>query len=123
MKQTKELLFIYNANSGKINAMKDYFHKVISPKAYDCNLCALTYDMLGMKSEWKKAIEKTGLKTTFLHRDEFKEKHHLTCDLPVILLKKRKKIQILLTSQKIKDMPNLNELIKEINKQIIKSQE
>jgi len=114
----RELIFVYNANSGKINAMKDYFHKVVSPKTYDCNLCALTYDVLGMKSEWKRAIEKTGLTTKFLHKDELVKKYSLDYELPAILLNEEDKIRILLCAKEINKTNNLNELIRLLNKKI-----
>ena len=113
-----ELIFVYNADSGMINAIKDYFHKVISPKTYECSLCTLTYDMLGMKSEWKKAIEKTGIKTTFLHKDELAERYSLSFELPVVLLKKGDKIVVLISAEQISKTKNLNELIEVINKKI-----
>src|SRR3989338_3721439 len=104
-----ELIFVYNADSGMINAIKDYFHKVISPKTYECSLCTLTYDMLSMKSEWKKAIEKTGIKTTFLHKDELAERYSLSFELPVVLLKKGDKIVVLISAEQISKTKNLNE--------------
>ena len=117
-KMEKELLFVYNANSGMMNAINDYFHKVISPKTYECNLCTLTYDMLGMKSEWKKAIEKTRIKTTFLHKDELAERYSLSFELPVVLLKKGDKIVVLISAEQINKTKNLNNLIEAINRKI-----
>jgi len=115
---TKELIFVYNADSGSILAIKDYFHKIISPKTYDCNLCALTYDMLGMKSVWKETIEKTGMKTTFMHKDELKEKYSLSYDLPVILVKDEDNIKTILAAQEINRITILNELIMKLNKKL-----
>jgi len=113
-----ELIFVYNAKSGKMNAMKDYFHKVVSPKTYGCNLCSLTYDMLGMKSEWKRTIENMGLKTVFLHKDELAKRYSLSFELPVILQKKGDQISVLISAEEINKTKNLNELIKCIDKRI-----
>lgn len=115
----KELIFVYNANSGKMNAMKDYFHKVISPKTYNCNLCSLTYDLLGMKSEWKKAIEKTGLKTVFLHKDELEDRYSVSYELPVILIKEGNNVKTILNALEIKQTRNLNELIRQLNNKLL----
>jgi hypothetical protein len=48
-----KLIFVYNADSGILNAIKDLIHKNVSPETYPCSLCAVTYDNLGMKREWK----------------------------------------------------------------------
>jgi len=44
-----KLIFVYNADSGLLNAMKDWAHKIVSPETYPCSLCALTYNNLGMR--------------------------------------------------------------------------
>jgi hypothetical protein len=33
------LLSIYNADSGKLNALFDIGHKIVNPESYSCNLC------------------------------------------------------------------------------------
>ena len=50
------LLFVYNADSGKLNALKDAIHKVVKPSTYPCSLCTVTYGNLGMKRTWKTFI-------------------------------------------------------------------
>lgn len=75
--------------------------------------------MLGMKSEWKKAIEKTGLKTVFLHKDEFKDRYAVSYELPVILIKEGNSINVILNAQEINQTRNLNELIKLLNNKIV----
>lgn len=114
----KTIIFVYNADNGIINSVKDYFHKVISPKDYACNLCALTYNALGMKSEWKKAIEKTGMKTEFMHRNEFLKKYKKSFDLPIILIKIGDEMEVLVSAKEIKNSKSLQELIDIINKKI-----
>lgn len=65
------LLFVYNADSGKLNALKDYVHKIFKPSTYPCSLCAVTFGNLGMKNEWKTFVNGLGVPVEFLHRDEF----------------------------------------------------
>jgi len=43
-------IFVYNADSGPINGLKDYFHKIIKPETYECNLCAVTFGNFLVKS-------------------------------------------------------------------------
>jgi hypothetical protein len=68
---TARLLLIYNADGGLLNGALDLLHKWISPSTYACGLCALTYDTLGMKRDWKQAIEALPLPAAFLHRDDW----------------------------------------------------
>ncbi len=66
-----KLLFIYNANSGKLNALFDAGHKLFSPSTYQCSLCALTYDTFTENSIWKTFRNESNLTMEFYHKDEF----------------------------------------------------
>jgi hypothetical protein len=70
-----ELLFVYNADSGLLNATVDFFHKIISPSTYACSLCAVTYGNRGMRPDWREFVAELPVKTTFLHRDELRKLH------------------------------------------------
>ena len=67
----KKIIFVYNADSGIVNALKDAVEKNVSPETYSCNLCAVTFGTLRMKSEWKRFIRNLPVKVEFLHRDEY----------------------------------------------------
>ena len=66
-----KLIFVYNATSGKLNALFDIAHKVINPETYECSLCALTHGAFSEKKVWSKFKENTDIEMTFLHKDEF----------------------------------------------------
>ena len=66
------LIFVYNAKSGRLNAAIDYFHKIVSPETYDCNLCILTYDNFGKKKEWKAFLKSLEVPIQFLYADDMK---------------------------------------------------
>jgi len=70
-----KLIFVYNADSGLLNAIKDLIHKNVSPETYPCSLCAVTYNNLGMRREWRQFIQQLGRTVEFLHRDELEEKY------------------------------------------------
>jgi hypothetical protein len=74
-KAMSKLIFVYNADSGLLNAIKDWAHKIVSPETYPCSLCALTYDNLGMRRPWREFIKELGYEVEFLHRDELAEKY------------------------------------------------
>jgi len=69
------LVFIFNADSGAINSVKDFFHKMVKPSTYECNLCAVTFGNFGMKKEWAEYVSdlENEVNIEFLHRDEFEK--------------------------------------------------
>lgn len=77
-----KLIFVYNADGGIINMVMDLIHKNVSPETYQCSLCALTWDNLGMKREWRQFIERLGRTVEFLHRDELEKKYAIK-DVPL----------------------------------------
>ena len=85
---TPPLLFVYNADSGVLNALKDLWIKTVTPERYECQLCAVTYGPTGMKREWRRFV--AGLsansaagdgpetRVRFLHKDELAAQYGLT---------------------------------------------
>ena len=74
-KKRNKLIFIYNADSGLLNTVKDIWHKALRPSTYQCNLCQTTFGTFGPKKEWKSFIKTLDVETEFLHKDEFLEKY------------------------------------------------
>ncbi len=62
------LVFVYNANSGKISAFLDSAKKVLMVDG--CALCTLTHGILGEKKEWKECREELGVPIRYYHRDD-----------------------------------------------------
>ncbi|RTE53629.1 GTPase [Arenibacter aquaticus] len=69
------LVFVYNAQSGIANALLDSAHKMLSPKTYDCGLCAITHGVMGENRKWKDFRRSWGVSMEFLHSDEFSKKY------------------------------------------------
>jgi len=65
------LIFVYNADSGVLNGLKDLWAKTVHPETYPCSLCAVTYGPLGMRREWREYVRALGHEVRFLHRDEW----------------------------------------------------
>ena len=119
MESEKTIIFVYNADSGLINGMKDYFHKIVKPETYECNLCAVTFGNLGMKNSWKKFI--SGLKNDvkFLHRDEFQKQFNLKdISYPSAFIKKGDEIKLLISSDEMNNIKNVPELINIVKNKI-----
>ena len=110
-KKLLTLIFVYNANSDFFSSIVDVIHKIVSPKTYQCNLCAITYGAVSMKQEWKKFIDNLPLKSEFLHRDEFFKKYKIkNTKLPKVFIKKKEKVEVLISSNEIDKCKNLEDL-------------
>lgn len=113
-----KLIFIYNANSGAVNALLDSAHKIISPKTYDCQLCDLTFGVFSEKEAWKKFRETSGIEMVFLHKDEFLKQYRSKWlpkyDFPIILSEEKYGLEIFMAAQELRTLELTSELIKEI---------
>lgn len=124
--RTKEkcLVFIYNADSGAINAIRDYFQKMLLPNTYECNLCAVTYGNLGMKQEWKKYVKELtkDISVEFLHRDEFEEYYPEIPEpkYPSAYYFKGKGHQLFISQLEMNSLETIEELEKLVNKKLKK---
>ena len=67
----QRLVFVYNADGGRLAGLKDMFHKILFPASYPCSLCAITYGATSMRPEWHEFIKTLPVPVDFLHRDEF----------------------------------------------------
>lgn len=112
----KQLILVYNANSGWHNSLIDSLHKVVSPKTYDCNLCAITFGVFFEKEIWKKFRTEANIELQFLHKNEFldaykpKEKY----DFPIIFKSEGNILEVLLKSQEINALKKPQDLINKI---------
>ena len=108
------LLFVYNANSGYINAALDTAHKIFSPSTYDCHLCKLTHGLLSEKKIWTKFRAETNSELFFLHKDEYEKQYNQKFTYPVVLKRLKNGVQVILAHHEIKEMRNVEELITRI---------
>ncbi|MBV1920054.1 MAG: hypothetical protein KUG73_05190 [Pseudomonadales bacterium] len=65
------LVFVYNADSGMLNLVKDIAHKLLSPSTYPCSLCDLTYSAFGERKSWVRFRKSLPVSQEYLHIDEF----------------------------------------------------
>ena len=112
----RQLVFVYNADSGMFNTLTDIAHKVFSPQTYECNLCAISHSYLSERSEWKEFIQNLGIECEFLHRDEFFKKYDLEGkDFPAIFELLDGKLTLQLSSEEINNCKSMDDLKKAIN--------
>ncbi len=115
----KKLLFVYNADTGLFSVITDYAHKIISPKTYPCNLCALTYGNMGMNNKWKDFINNLTVPFGFLHRDEFvKQYDPKDTQLPAAFLQQGESVTLLIAHDEINKCTSVDELIDLVKKKI-----
>ena len=113
---TKQLVFVYNADSGMFNTLTDIAHKVFSPQTYECNLCAISHSYLSERSEWKEFIQNLGVECEFLHRDEFIKKYNTeNTEFPVIFELVDKELVLRLSADKINSCKSMDDLKAAIN--------
>ncbi len=110
-----KILFIYNADSGKLNTILDIAHKVISPSTYKCSLCSLTHDALNEKSEWMNFKKTSKHDLQFLHKDEFETQYSTRYEYPVIL-DITDEMKVLFSGSELKKFKNTKDLIASIEK-------
>jgi hypothetical protein len=107
----KILVFIYNADSGAINLVKDFWKKILRPSSYECNLCMQTFGAFKVKKDWKKFIESLKISTEFLHKDEFEKKYNiLDADYPSAYLKEKEKFSLLISSDEMNSVNSLDRM-------------
>lgn len=99
-----------------MNGIFDFFHKVMKPATYNCSLCQITYNYLGMRAAWKTFLSSLPVETKFYHKDEFNRFYsaaHPT-SFPAIFLEKDKEIIQIVTSDELNqtDLVELMKLIK-----------
>jgi len=97
-----ELIFVYNAKSGIFNKASDFAHKIISPKTYNCSLCALTHGNFTVHNEWTNFIKALKIPVKFLYKNDFKAIYpNISASYPAIYLLSKKNIIKLLDATEI----------------------
>ncbi|MEQ8338498.1 MAG: hypothetical protein RIA62_14170 [Cyclobacteriaceae bacterium] len=105
----KTFLFVYNARSGSLHKGIDFFHKIISPDTYTCNLCKITHGIFAERSKWKTFRKLENVEMKFYYKDEFEAKFGKKLNYPVVL--DSRSLNILLSDTEINRLTTLDELI------------
>jgi hypothetical protein len=110
-KKKNKLIFIYNADSGLLNTVKDFWHKALRPSTYQCNLCQTTFGTFGAKKEWKSFISTLEVDTEFLHKDEFLEKYDVQdAKYPSAYLLEDGVLMLLISQEEMDKVTTTNEM-------------
>jgi hypothetical protein len=119
MSDDKKLVFIYNADSGLLNAVRDYFKKKRSPETYECNLCMQTFGAISMKKDWKNYLKNLDIDTEFLHKDEFEKKYDVKdAKYPSAYLRNGSDMKILISKEEMNKVKSLDEMKDLVSKKL-----
>ncbi len=83
------LVFVYNADEGVGAALLDAAHKILRPDTYACDLCAITYGAVSMRSEWKAWLTAQPFAAEFHHRQDFARAYPALAHLPLPAILRR----------------------------------
>lgn len=103
-------MFIYNADSGFLNSIKDGIDKIIDPEGYGCKLCSLTYGVATMKGSWRKFLSTLPLESKFLHRDEYSNKYQENIPLPATFIEEDGLLTLIISSEEYEELTTLKGL-------------
>jgi hypothetical protein len=117
--EDEKLVFIYNADSGLINAVKDYFHKRRSPETYQCNLCMQTFGAISMKKDWKSYVKNLDISAEFLHKDEFEKTYDVKgAKYPSAYYKNGSNMKLVISQEEMDAVNSLEELKDLVSKKL-----
>lgn len=102
-----ELILVYNANTGIANKLWDAMHKAVSPSTYGCELCSLTHNSVGARSQWKDFLKDEKIPTKVMYKDQFEATYATTFEYPIVLLYDKSNFSCILDK---KAMSALNDL-------------
>tara|TARA_R110001632_G_scaffold76141_8_gene172869 strand:- start:936 stop:1310 length:375 start_codon:yes stop_codon:yes gene_type:complete len=121
----QKLIFVYNAQSGKMNALLDTAHKIVSPSTYSCDLCALTFGSFRESEIWKDFREKSKVPMEFYHKNEFEKafasKWLAKYTYPVLLIQNENGLEVGVTAQGFAELETLESLMDAVNTLIASS--
>ena len=113
-----ELIFIYNAESGVVNELIDFAHKIVSPDTYDCNLYAISYGAFFMEKKWLTYIETLPFKSTFTYKDKFFKNEYSDTKFPSVFMRSNEKLDEIISATEINEIKNLDQLIDLLNQKL-----
>lgn len=118
----KKLIFIYNANSGKKNALVDIAHKIISPNTYACTLCDITFGVFKENKDWKKFRKASKISMEFLHKDEFTKafasKFSFRTSYPVVLAETAYNLEFFIATDELNTIENVADLMRLVEERL-----
>jgi hypothetical protein len=115
------LVFVWNAQAGVLNALRDSLHKWISPDTYPCKLCLLTHGFAAEKHRWREFLQALDRPVYFYYRDRF-EATGIRVDpapgAPAVLQRVDDKWHVVLGPSDLDRITSLQELIERLREEL-----
>lgn len=106
------IVFVYNAESGMLNKLRDAVHKTFSPATYPCKLCDVTYSPVRMRSRWKRFVRELPCNVEFSYTDLIEQAvPGIELDYPCACLRTVDGLYPWLSADQINACDTLDELI------------
>jgi hypothetical protein len=106
------LVFVYAGDTGVVNGLVHYVHKIVSPSTYECHLCALTDGPLGRRAAWSRALAELAPDAVFLHRNELTRRYGADQPpLPAVFALRDGRLELLISKAEIDACADLDALI------------
>jgi hypothetical protein len=113
------LVFVYNANRGFFEALKEGVTKFALPSTYTCRLCALTYGRATMRPRWRRFVEGLGVRVEFLHRDEFREPYgESEAGYPAAYVERGGELEPFISSDEMNATETLDDLMETVRERL-----
>ena len=107
-----DLVFIYKAESGLLNKLKDAVHKTFKPETYPCKLCDITYSPVHMRAQWKRFVEQFPLNVEFSYTDLIEAEHpEAGLEYPCACLRQSGDLSALISADQMNTCETIDELI------------
>ena len=114
-----KLIFVYNADSGLWNGVKDLAVKTFNPSGYQCNLCGITYGFTGKKRDWKRFVTQLDVDAEFLHKDElFKRFEPEVKNFPCAYVLRNGELSVFIDQQEMDSFKTLEELKRSVSQKL-----
>lgn len=119
MSDIKKVIFVYNANSGFVSVVKDFWKKILRPSSYSCNLCLQTFSVFGIKKDWKNFLQNLEIETEFLHKNEFEENYDIKdAKYPSAYIQDNGNLELFITQEEMNNVKSLEEMEDLVSKKI-----
>ncbi len=110
--QPTDLVFIYKAESGLLNKLKDAVHKTFKPETYPCKLCDITYSPVHMRGQWKRFVKDLPYNVEFSYTDLIEAEHpDAELEYPCAVFRHGSDLKLVISADQMNACDSLDELI------------
>ena len=102
------LQFIYNAHSGKLNALFDIAHKLVSPHTYSCDLCQITHETFSENAEFSALKARHPIE--LFHIDEYEALYPAEEHYPAIIVRRNGELIQRINRERISQLQSVDDL-------------